>query len=73
MPELGTRREKENMDMSSMDDMSGMGGMSMDMGSDGMFRPVNQMIARTYWYLVAAFFACALLLKGVEAVESWSR
>ena len=73
MPELGTRREKENMDMSSMDDMSSMGGMSMDMGSDGMFRLVNQTIARTYWYLVAAFFACALLLKGVEAVESWSR
>ena len=45
----------------------------MDMGSDGMFRPVNQMIARTYWYLVAAFFACALLFKGVEAIESWSR
>lgn len=59
--------------MSSMDGMSSMEGMGMDMGSDGMFRPVNQTIARTYWYLVAAFFASALLLKGVGAIESWSR
>lgn len=59
--------------MSSMDGMSSMEGMGMDMGSDGMFRPVNQTIARTYWYLFAAFFALALLLKGVGAIESWSR
>ena len=59
--------------MSTMDDMSSMEGMGMDMGSDGMFRPVNQAIARTYWYLIAAFFAFALLLKGLAAFESWSR
>ena len=59
--------------MSSMDGMSSMEGMGMDMGSNGMFRPVNQVLARTYWYLVAAFFAFALLLKGVGAIESWSR
>ena len=59
--------------MSSMNGMSGMEGTGMDMGSDGLFRPVNQMIARTYWYLIAAFFAFALLLKGVGAIESWSR
>lgn len=56
-----------------MDGMSSMEGMGMDMGSDGMFRPVNQMLARTYWYLVAACFASALLLKGVGVFESWSR
>ena len=56
-----------------MDGMSGMGGMSMDMGSDGMFRPVNQKIAYSYWYIVAALFAFALLLKGLETIESWSR
>ena len=59
--------------MSTLDDMSGMESMGMDMGSDGMFRPVNQMLARTYCYLVAAFFASALLLKSAGAIESWSR
>ena len=59
--------------MSSLDGMSDMDGMGMDMGSDGMFRPVNQMLARTYWYLIAAFFASALLFKGFGAIESWSR
>ena len=59
--------------MSSLDGMSGMEDMGMDMGSDGMFRPVNQMLAHTYWYLVAVFFASALLLKSLGAIESWSR
>lgn len=59
--------------MSSLDGMSDMDGMGMDMGSDGMFRPVNQMLARIYWYLVAAFFASTLLFKSFEAIESWSR
>ena len=45
----------------------------MDMGSDGMFRQVNQTLARSYWYLVAAISGFAILLKGIEAVESWSR
>ena len=63
----------DSSSMSDMDGMSGMEGMSMDMGSDGMFRSVNQKIARSYWYIVAALFAFALLLKGLEAVESWSR
>lgn len=64
------------MDSSSManfDSMSGMEGTGMDMGSDGMFRPLNQMLARMYWYLVAAIFASALFLKGLGAFESWSR
>ena len=64
------------MDSSSMSDLNGMSsmeGMGMDMGSDGMFRPVNQMLARTYWYLITAFFASALLLKTIGAIESWSR
>ena len=59
--------------MAGLDGMSSMEGTGMDMGSDGMFRPVNQVLARTYWYLVAAFFAFALCLKGIEAIESWSR
>ena len=59
--------------MSGLDGMSGMQGMGMDMGSDGMFRPVNQMLARTYWYLVAAFFVFALLFKIAGVFESWSR
>lgn len=59
--------------MSSLNGMSSMEGMGMDMGSDGMFRPVNQMLARTYWYLIAAFFVSAWLMKGVGAFESWSR
>ena len=59
--------------MSGLDGMSGMQGMGMDMGSDGMFRPVNQMLARTYWYLVSAFFVFALLFKIAGAFESWSR
>ena len=59
--------------MSSMNGMSSMEGMGMDMGSDGMFRSVNQMLARTYWYLIAAFFASAWLMKVVRAIESWSR
>ena len=57
----------------SMDGMSSMEGTGMDMGSNQMFRPVNQMLARTYWYLVAAFFTWALLFKRVEALESWLR
>ena len=63
----------DSSSMSGLDGMSGMQGMGMDMGSDGMFRPVNQMLARTYWYLVAAFFVFALLLKVAGAFESWSR
>lgn len=59
--------------MSSLDGMSSMEGMGMDMGSDGMFRPVNQMLARTYWYLIVAFFASAFLMKTFGAIESWSR
>lgn len=59
--------------MASLDSMSGMEGMGMDMGSNGMFRPLNQMLARIYWYLVVAVFASALLLKSVDAIESWSR
>ncbi|KAL9131286.1 MAG: hypothetical protein Q9175_006797, partial [Cornicularia normoerica] len=59
--------------MASLDSMSGMEGMGMDMGSNGMFRPLNQMLARIYWYLVAAVFAFVLLLKTVDAIESWSR
>ena len=45
----------------------------MDSGSTEMFRPVNQRLAHVYWYLVAALFASALLLKIVAAFESWSR
>ena len=62
-------------DMAGMSSMDGMGidGMGMDTGSDGMFRTVNQMIARIYWYLVAAFIASALLVKGIGAIESRSR
>ena len=63
----------DSSSVSILDGMSGMEGMGMDMGSDGMFRPVNQMLARTYWYLVAAFFAFAVLLKAAGAIESWSR
>ena len=63
----------DSSSMSALDGMSGMQGMGMDMGSDGMFRPVNQMLARTYWYLVAAFFVLALLFKIAGAFESWSR
>ena len=63
----------DSSSMSGMDGMSGMEGMGMDTGSDGMFRPVNQKIARSYWYIVAALFIFALLLKGLEATESWSR
>ena len=63
----------DSSSMSGMDGMSGMEGMSMDMGSDGMFRSVNQKIAHSYWYIVAALFVFALLLKSLEAIESWSR
>ena len=63
----------DSSSMSMLDGMSSTEGMGMDMGSDGMFRSVNQKIARSYWYIVAAFFAFALLLKGLEAIESWSR
>lgn len=56
-----------------MSGMSGMNGMGMDMGSDGMFRPHNQMLARTYWYLTAAFFLFACLLSGINTFETWSR
>lgn len=63
----------DSSSMSSLDGMSSMEGMGMDMGSDGMFRAGNQMLARTYWYLVAVFFASALLLTSLGAIESWSR
>ena len=63
----------DSSSMSSLNGMSSMEGMGMDMGSDGMFRPVNQMLARTYWYLIAAFLASAWLMKGVGAFESRSR
>ena len=63
----------DSSSMSSLNGMSSMEGMGMDMGSDGMFRPVNQMLARTYWYLIAVVFASAWLMKGFGAVESWSR
>ena len=63
----------DSSSMAGMDGMSSMEGMGMDMGSDGTFRSVNQIIARTYWYLVAGLFALALFLKGIQALESWSR
>lgn len=50
-----------------------MSGMGMDMGSEGMFLPYNQMLARTYWYLIAAVFLFACLLSGINAYETWSR
>ncbi|KAL6722311.1 ferric-chelate reductase Frp1 [Lecanora helva] len=46
--------------------MAGMG-MDMDMGSSGIFRPHNQSLARTYWYLVAA---CTLLACSFKASEA---
>ena len=56
--------------MSGMSDMSGMG---MDSGSGGVFVAHNQDIARTYWYIIAAFVGCACLLKVIRVLDYANR
>jgi hypothetical protein len=53
--------------------MSGMSGMGMDMSSDPMFRPHNQVLARGYWYIIAAVVVSILLLRGIDLYQNWAR
>ena len=48
-----------------MDMDMGMSG-GMDMGSSGMFAPTNMAIARSYWYIVAAFVAFLGLIRWTD-------
>ncbi len=61
------------MDMSDMSGMSGMDGSGMDMASDPMFRPYNQMLARGYWYIITGVVVFLFLLRGVEYYQTWAR
>ena len=45
----------------------------MDMGSNPMFRPYNQTLAKCYWYIIAALVGFILLLRAVEHLEIRSR
>lgn len=56
-----------------MGDMSSMMGDGMDMGSDGMFRPYNQIMARGYWYIITFVVAVFILLRAIEYHQNWSR
>ncbi|MCJ1310949.1 hypothetical protein MMC25_004618 [Agyrium rufum] len=59
------------MDMSEMD-MSGMSG-GMDMGSNGLFKDVNMMLARAYWYIIASVVALLSLLRVARHLRTrWS-
>ncbi len=53
--------------------MSSMDGSGMDMASDPMFRPYNQVLARGYWYIITAIVIFILLLRGVENYQTWAR
>jgi hypothetical protein len=60
-----------------MDGMDGMAGMGMDGGMDsgsvGLFYDENTMIARTYWFIIAAFvgFLSITRLCRWLATERW--
>lgn len=60
-------------DMSELMSMSDSGGMGMDMGSSDIFRPHNQSLARTYWYIIAACIFFAVVLRVVSVFGAWSR
>jgi hypothetical protein len=47
--------------------------MGMDMSSDPMFRPHNQVLARGYWYIIAALVVSILLLRGIDLYQNWAR
>lgn len=46
--------------------MSGMMGMGMDEGSDDLFRPYNQVLARGYWYVIVFVVGVLLLVRIVD-------
>jgi hypothetical protein len=70
LPLLFINDQNDNMDMSGMSSMEGMG---MDSSSDPMFRPYNQVLARGYWYIISGVVGFLLLLRGVEYYQTWSR
>ena len=59
--------------MAGMASMSGMSGMGMDMSTGGMFLADNQMLARTYWYIVAACLVAAGLFRLITFLVVQSR
>ena len=54
---------------SMMSGMSGMTGMGMDSSSGGMFLAHNQLLARTYWYIIAAMVGFACFLRSLRAID----
>ena len=54
-------------------DHSTHGGMSMDMGSSGIFRPRNLALAHSFWYIVVGVLLFGFFLKGLRVLDSWSR
>ena len=52
-------------------DMSMSGGM--EMGSDPLFRTLNQRLARIYWYIIAGLLGFLLLLRAFEYYQIRSR
>ena len=54
---------------SMMSGMSGMSGMGMDSSTGGMFLAHNQLLARTYWYIIAVMVGCACFLKLLRAMD----
>ncbi|PBP27505.1 ferric-chelate reductase [Diplocarpon rosae] len=45
----------------------------MSMSSSPMFRTRDSKLARTYWYIIAAIMGFALLWRGLEHYQTWSR
>lgn len=52
--------------------MAGMSG-GMDMSSDGMFYTYNSALARTFWYIIAGVLAFLVILRVINAYQTWSR
>lgn len=51
--------------------MDSLGGM--DMGSSGMFTPVNEAIAHGYWYAIAGCVGLLTAIRGIRWVQSRAR
>jgi hypothetical protein len=47
--------------------------LGMDMGSAGMFRPVNVYLAKTYWYLIVGATSCGLGINTITRINERRR
>lgn len=53
--------------------MGGMGGMTMDMASDPIFRNYDMVLARRYWYLIAGAVGTMAIIRVINFIENWFR